>query len=45
MKGFKNKEFLPTMIMMAVPITIQSFITSSLNLVDNLMVGKLEKSQ
>lgn len=41
MKGFKNKEFLPTMIMMAVPITIQSFITSSLNLVDNLMVGKL----
>ncbi|MGG5463182.1 MATE family efflux transporter [Clostridium sp. B9] len=29
------------MIMMAVPITIQSFITSSLNLVDNLMVGKL----
>lgn len=40
-KALKNKEFLSTMIMMAVPITIQSFITSSLNLVDNLMVGKL----
>lgn len=40
-KDLKNKEFLSTMIMMAVPITIQSFITSSLNLVDNLMVGKL----
>lgn len=40
-KAFKNREFLSTMIMMAVPITIQSFITSSLNLVDNLMVGRL----
>lgn len=37
----KKKDFLMTMTSMAIPITIQSFITSSLNLVDNLMVGKL----
>lgn len=41
MKAFKNKDFLMTMTKLAIPITIQSFITSSLNLVDNLMVGKL----
>ncbi|MGL5245751.1 MAG: MATE family efflux transporter, partial [Sarcina sp.] len=30
-----------TMFALALPITIQSFITSSLNLVDNVMVGRL----
>lgn len=40
-KIFKDKDFLSTIITLAVPITIQNFITSSLNLVDNLMVGKL----
>lgn len=29
------------MITLAIPITLQNFITSSLNLVDNLMIGKL----
>lgn len=38
---FKDKMFLSTMITLAIPITIQNFITSSLNLVDNLMIGKL----
>ncbi|MGL4571055.1 MAG: MATE family efflux transporter [Clostridium sp.] len=42
MKGiFKDKKFIKTMITLALPITLQSFITSSLNLVDNLMIGKL----
>ncbi len=42
MKGiFKDKKFIKTMLTLALPITLQSFITSSLNLVDNLMIGKL----
>lgn len=43
-KIFKDKEFIKTMITLAIPITIQCFITSSLNLVDNLMIGKLGES-
>ncbi|MDO5519376.1 MAG: MATE family efflux transporter [bacterium] len=38
---WKDKVFLSTMITLAIPITLQNFITSSLNLVDNLMIGKL----
>ncbi|MDO5292218.1 MAG: MATE family efflux transporter [bacterium] len=38
---WKDKVFLTTMITLAIPITLQNFITSSLNLVDNLMIGKL----
>ncbi|MGL4772965.1 MAG: MATE family efflux transporter [Clostridium sp.] len=38
---FKDKKFLRLLLTLALPITIQSFITSSLNLVDNLMVGRL----
>ncbi|WP_024614266.1 MATE family efflux transporter [Clostridium sp. Ade.TY] len=42
MKGIlKDKKFIKTMLILALPITFQSFITSSLNLVDNLMIGKL----
>lgn len=37
----KDKAFLTTMVTLAIPITLQNFITSSLNLVDNLMIGKL----
>ncbi|MFR2300599.1 MAG: MATE family efflux transporter, partial [Clostridium paraputrificum] len=37
----RDKKFIKTMLTLAIPITIQSFITSSLNLVDNLMIGKL----
>lgn len=38
---FKDKNFLRNLWVLALPITIQSFITSSLNLIDNLMVGRL----
>lgn len=38
---FRDKTFLKNLWVLALPITIQSFITSSLNLVDNVMVGKL----
>ncbi|MDZ5010888.1 MATE family efflux transporter, partial [Clostridium perfringens] len=37
----KDKAFMKTMLTLALPITLQNFITSSLNLVDNLMVGRL----
>ena len=37
----KDRVFLSTLITLAIPITLQNFITSSLNLVDNLMIGKL----
>lgn len=37
----KDKVFITTMLTLALPITFQNFITSSLNLVDNLMVGRL----
>lgn len=37
----KDKKFMSTILTLALPITIQSFITSSLNLVDNLMIGRL----
>lgn len=37
----KNKAFLRSLLILALPITLQSFITSSLNLVDNVMVGRL----
>ena len=37
----KDKVFLKTMITLAIPITLQNLITSSLNLVDNVMIGKL----
>lgn len=37
----RDKKFIKTMIILALPITFQSFITSSLNLVDNLMIGRL----
>lgn len=41
---FKDKAFLKTMFILALPITLQSFITSSLNLVDTMMVGSLEET-
>lgn len=43
-KVFKDKAFLRTMLMLAIPITLQSFITSSLNLVDTMMVGSLQET-
>ncbi len=41
---FKDKAFLKTMFVLALPITLQSFITSSLNLVDTMMVGSLQEA-
>ncbi|MBP3888311.1 MAG: MATE family efflux transporter [Cellulosilyticum sp.] len=41
---FKDKAFLKTMFILALPITLQSFITSSLNLVDTMMVGSLQEA-
>ncbi|MGL4109837.1 MATE family efflux transporter [Clostridium sp. LP20] len=41
MKTLKDKKFLKSILTLALPITLQSFITSSLNLVDNVMVGRL----
>lgn len=38
---FKDKVFLRNLWILALPIALQSFITSSLNLIDNVMVGKL----
>lgn len=43
-KVFSDKAFLGTMFKLALPITLQSFITSSLNLVDTMMVGSLQET-
>ena len=43
-KVFKDKAFFKTMLMLAIPITLQSFITSSLNFVDTMMVGSLQET-
>ena len=37
----KNKVFYSTLLTIAVPIVIQNLISSSLNLVDNVMIGQL----
>jgi putative MATE family efflux protein len=39
-----NHEFYQTIISLVIPITLQSLISSSLNMVDNLMIGKLGES-
>ena len=43
-KVFQDKAFMKTMLMLAIPITLQSFITSSLNLIDTMMVGSLQEA-
>lgn len=40
----KNNKFLFTIITLVIPITLQSLISSSLNMVDNLMIGSLGES-
>ncbi|MGL5978009.1 MAG: MATE family efflux transporter [Erysipelotrichaceae bacterium] len=40
-KIIQDKVFLSTLLTLAIPITLQNFITSSLNLVDNVMIGRL----
>ncbi|MBC8590932.1 MATE family efflux transporter [Wansuia hejianensis] len=43
-KIFKDKEFFLAIIALVIPITLQNLISSSLNMVDNLMIGKLGES-
>lgn len=43
-KLFKDRIFFHTMLTLALPITLQSFVTSSLNLVDTMMVGSLKET-
>lgn len=43
-KVFRDTAFFKTMLMLAIPITFQSFITSSLNFVDTVMVGSLQEA-
>ena len=38
---FRDKVYLSTFVKIALPITLQTLITSSLNLVDVLMIGQL----
>ncbi len=38
---FSDKRFYHTLITLAIPIVIQNFLLSSLNMVDSLMVGAL----
>lgn len=40
----KSNKFLISIITLVIPITIQSLISSSLNMVDNLMIGSLGES-
>ena len=40
-KILQDKVFLKSILTLAIPIALQSLITTSLNLVDNLMIGKL----
>lgn len=40
----KSNKFLLSIITLVIPITIQSLISSSLNMVDNLMIGSLGES-
>ncbi len=37
----KSKKFTKSMLVIAVPIMIQSLITASVNLIDTVMIGKL----
>lgn len=40
-----DKQYFKTMLMIAVPVMLQNFITSFLNMVDTVMVGKLGEAE
>lgn len=44
LEGFKDKKFLITILTLILPIALQNLISSSLNMVDNVMIGKLGES-
>lgn len=41
----KNKTFLKTLLILAVPIIIQNLISASVNLLDNIMIGSLGENE
>ncbi|WP_333638426.1 MATE family efflux transporter [Tissierella praeacuta] len=43
-KTSKDKKFLVAILTLVIPITLQNLISSSLNMVDNLMIGRLGES-
>ncbi len=43
-KTFKDKRFFLAILTLVIPITLQNLISSSLNMVDNLMIGRLGES-
>lgn len=43
-KRIDNKAFVATLLTLIIPITLQNLISSSLNMVDNLMIGELGES-
>lgn len=42
---FKDKEFFTTILTLVIPITLQNLISSSLNMVDNVMIGRLGENE
>ena len=44
-KLFKDKEFFSLILILVIPITLQNLISSSLNMVDNVMIGRLGESE
>ena len=42
---FNNKEFYQKMLVIALPVMIQNFISSFLNLIDTVIVGKLGEAE
>ncbi|WP_291574892.1 MATE family efflux transporter [Clostridium sp. UBA4548] len=42
---FKDKEFFATILTLVIPITLQNLISSSLNMVDNVMIGRLGENE
>lgn len=42
---FADKEYFKTMLIIAIPVMLQNFITSFLNMVDTVMVGKLGEAE
>lgn len=44
-KLFKDKEFFKTILTLVIPITLQNLISSSLNMVDNVMIGRLGENE
>ena len=38
-----NKSFIKNLLILAIPIILQNLIGASINLLDNVMIGSLEK--